>query len=102
MHQQFFLTIHCPSQYQVAPKGLLIVQQEEITLLVRYIQDLQYMYLYQSVDSTEREAHYETVVMNVDESEEQSKSEEEDEVEEEEKVEEENDEVEVEAKNMTR
>ena len=47
MHQQFFLTIHCPSQHQVAPKGLLIFQQEEITLMVsKYLQDLQYMYLY--------------------------------------------------------
>ena len=54
------------------------------------------MYLYQSVDNTEREADYETVVMNVKYgAEEQSKSEkDEDEVEEEEdKVEEEEDKV---------
>ena len=41
MHQQFFLTIRCPSQHQVALKGLLIVQQEEITSVVsKYLQDL--------------------------------------------------------------
>ena len=63
-----FLTILCLSQHQVAPKGLLIVQQEDITLMVsKYLQDLEYMYLYQYVDNTERKADYETVVMNVDE-----------------------------------
>ena len=58
-------------------------------MVSKYLQDLQYMYLYQSVGNTEREADYETMVMNVeDEAEEQSKSEKDkDDVEEEDKVE---------------